>query len=185
MTSMTVNGEAIRYKLDPETPLLFALRDATNHTGTKQGSYSGDCGTSTVNDDARAVLSCQLTIAAAEGADVVTIEGLSADRAHPLHQAWATEQVSQCGRCDPGFIMALAALMRATPTPTPEQLSALPNICRCGATPRMLKAIARASEVAAPLSASAPSRPTQAERGNSSRFSNGSSGEAQSGSNDS
>jgi isoquinoline 1-oxidoreductase alpha subunit len=97
------------------------------------------------------VLSCQLSIAAAEGADVTTIEGLSADRAHPLQQAWAAEQVSQCGRCDPGFIMALAALMRATPNPTPEQLAGLPNICRCGATPRILKAIARAAAVAAPI----------------------------------
>jgi len=122
------------------------------------------------------VLSCQLTIAAAEGADVVTIEGLSADRAHPLQQAWAAEQVSQCGRCDPGFIMALAALMRATPAPTPEQLSSLPNICRCGATPRILKAIARAAEVAAPLQALAP---TQAPSDGSSRFSNGSSSETQ------
>ena len=76
--------------------------------------------------------------------------GPGSDRAHPLQQAWAAEQVSQCGRCDPGFIMALAALMRATPNPTPEQLSALPNICRCGATPRILKAIARAATAATP-----------------------------------
>ena len=187
MTSMTVNGEAIRYKLDPETPLLFALRDASNLTGTKHGCYSGDCGICTVIVDGRAVLSCQMTIAAAEGADVVTIEGLSADRAHPLQQAWATEQVSQCGRCDPGFIMALAALMKATPNPTPEQLSSLPNICRCGATPRVLKAIARAAEVAAPLRAVAPSPPSkpEAEQSDSSRFSNGSSAGTQFQSNDS
>ncbi len=76
MTSMTVNGEAIHYKLDPETPLLFALRDASNLTGTKHGCYSGDCGSCTVIADGRAVLSCQLTIAAAEGADITTIEGL-------------------------------------------------------------------------------------------------------------
>ena len=183
MTSMTVNGEAIRYKLDPQTPLLFALRDASNLTGTKHGCYSGDCGTCTVILDGRAVLSCQMTIAAAEGADIVTIEGLSADRAHPIQQAWAAEQVSQCGRCDPGFIMALAALMRATPSPTPEQLSSLPNICRCGATPRIMKAIARAAEVAAPLSA--PPRAPQAEQSGSSRFSNGSSAEPHSQSNDS
>lgn len=184
MTSMTVNGEAIRYKLDPETPLLFALRDASNLTGTKHGCYSGDCGTCTVIVDGRAVLSCQMTIAAAEGADVVTIEGLSADRAHPLQQAWAAEQVSQCGRCDPGFIMALAALMRATPNPTPEQLSSLPNICRCGATPRILKAIARAAAVAAPLSA-VPQVPPATGESNSSRFSNGSSAESQAQPNDS
>jgi isoquinoline 1-oxidoreductase alpha subunit len=178
MTSMTVNGEAIRYKLDPQTPLLFALRDASNLTGAKHGCYSGDCGSCTVIVDGRATLSCQLTIAAAEGADVVTIEGLSADRAHPLQQAWATEQVSQCGRCDPGFIMALAALMRATPNPAPDQLAGLPNICRCGATPRILKAVARAAEVAAPLSVP-PSAKADAEQDNSSRFSNGSSAESQ------
>lgn len=187
MTSMTVNGEAIRYRLDPDTPLLFALRDASNLTGTKHGCYSGDCGTCTVIVDGRAVLACQLTIAAAEGADVTTIEGLAADRAHPLQQAWAAEQVSQCGRCDPGFIMALAALMRVTPVPTPEQLSGLPNICRCGATPRIVKAIARAASVASPL---AP--PPKSETGtvapvpvNSSRFSNGSSAGDQSPPNDS
>jgi isoquinoline 1-oxidoreductase alpha subunit len=176
---MTVNGEAIQYRLDPETPLLHALRDASNLTGTKHGCYSGDCGSCTVIADGRAVLSCQLTIAAAEGADITTIEGLSADRAHPLQQAWAAEQVSQCGRCDPGFIMALAALMRATPSPTPEQLSSLPNICRCGATPRILKAVARAAAASAPVGV-APD-----ERRNSSRFSNGSSPEEQSAPNDS
>ena len=183
MTRMTVNGEAIQYRLDPETPLLFALRDASNLTGTKHGCYSGDCGTCTVIVDGRAVLSCQLTIAAAEGAEVVTIEGLSADRAHPLQQAWAAEQVSQCGRCDPGFIMALAALMRATPSPTPEQLSSLPNICRCGATPRIMKAIARAAEVAAPPPA-APAAVSPPEQGASPQFSNGSSGGEHSGTND-
>lgn len=184
MTRMTVNGEAIQYKLDPETPLLFALRDASNLTGTKHGCYSGDCGSCTVIADGRAVLSCQLTIAAAEGADITTIEGLSADRAHPLQQAWAAEQVSQCGRCDPGFIMALAALMRVTPNPTPEQLSGLPNICRCGATPRILKAIARAAAVAAP--AFSEPKPDKGEPPNqSSRFSNGSSTESHSPPNDS
>jgi len=188
MTSMTVNGEAIHYRLDPDTPLLFALRDASNLTGAKHGCYSGDCGSCTVIVDGRAVLSCQLTIAAAEGADITTIEGLSADRAHPLQQAWAAEQVSQCGRCDPGFIMALAALMRATPNPTPEQLSSLPNICRCGATPRILKAIARAAQAAAPLNPTGqnPSGATPADEPlNSSRFSNGSFDEAQSQTNDS
>ncbi|WP_324809353.1 (2Fe-2S)-binding protein [Sphingomonas sp. LY29] len=179
MTSMTVNGEAIRYRLDPETPLLFALRDASNLTGTKHGCYSGDCGTCTVIVDGRAMLSCQLSIAAAEGADVTTIEGLSADRAHPLQQAWAAEQVSQCGRCDPGFIMALAALMRATPNPSPEQLATLPNICRCGATPRIMKAIARAAAASAALAA--PPRPApNTERNASPSLSVGSSAEAQS-----
>jgi len=176
MTRMTVNGEAIHYKLDPETPLLFALRDASNLTGTKHGCYSGDCGSCTIIADGRAVLSCQLSIAAAEGADITTIEGLSADRAHPLQQAWASEQVSQCGRCDPGFIMALAALMRVTPNPTAEQIAGLPNICRCGASPRILNAIARAAAVAAPIADAPPSTPESVSL--PSRFSNGSSSES-------
>lgn len=176
MTRMTVNGEAIQYRLDPETPLLFALRDASNLTGTKHGCYSGDCGSCTVIADGRAVLSCRLTIAAAEGSDITTIEGLSADRAHPLQQAWAAEQVSQCGRCDPGFIMALAALMRSTPNPAPEQLAGLPNVCRCGATPRILKAVARAAAAAAPL---ALQEPISESSTRPSRFSNGSSNPGQ------
>lgn len=179
MTSMTVNGEAIRYKLDPDTPLLFALRDASNLTGTKYGCYSGDCGSCTVIIDGRAVRSCQLSIADAEGADVTTIEGLSSGRAHPLQQAWAAEQVSQCGRCDPGFIMALAALMKSTPNPSAEDLASLPNVCRCGATPRILKAIRAAAAAAAPPP-QPPKKSTQAEPDASSRFSNGSSSEPQS-----
>jgi len=94
---MTVNGEALHYKLDPETPLLWALREASNLTGTKYGCDSGDCGACTVIIDGRAVPSCSVSIASLEGADITTIEGLSADRAHPIQQAWAAEQVSQCG----------------------------------------------------------------------------------------
>lgn len=176
MTSMTVNGEAVRYALDPETPLLFALRDASNLTGTKHGCYSGDCGSCTVMVDGRAELACRISIADATGADVVTIEGLSAGRSHPLQQAWAREQVSQCGRCDPGFIMALAALLKVTPRPTPEDLATLPNLCRCGATPRILKAIASVSASMSPP----PATPAKAEPQESSRFSNGSSAESQS-----
>jgi isoquinoline 1-oxidoreductase alpha subunit len=185
MTSMTVNGEAIHYKLDPETPLLFALRDASNLTGTKHGCYSGDCGSCTVIVDGHAALSCQLTIAAAEGADITTIEGLSADRAHPLQQAWAAERSARPPRSR--LIMALAALMRVTPNPTPEQLAGLPNICRCGATPRIMKAVARAAQAAAPLgpTASPPPAPANAEQTESFRFSNGSFGETQSPPNDS
>jgi isoquinoline 1-oxidoreductase alpha subunit len=146
------------------------------HTKCRQNFQNlGSC---TVIADGHAVLSCQLTIAAAEGADITTIEGLSADRAHPLQQAWAAEQVSQCGRCDPGFIMALAALMRATPTPTPEQLSALPNLCRCGATPRIMKAIARAA--AAVASPPVPSPQADDPAVQPLQFSNGSSTQGQS-----
>lgn len=143
MSSMTVNGEPIRYRLDPDTPLLWALRDASNLTGTKHGCDSGDCGACTVMVDGRAVLSCSVAISALEGADVTTIEGLAANHSHPIQQAWAIEQVSQCGRCDPGYLMALAALIATNPRPAPADLDALPNRCRCGAGPRIIKAVAR------------------------------------------
>ena len=151
MTRMTVNGEPLHYKLDPETPLLWALREASNLTGTKYGCDSGDCGACTVIIDGRAVASCSVSIASLEGADITTIEGLSADRAHPIQQAWAAEQVSQCGYCEPGFIMAIAALLKASASPSPEQVDALPNLCRCGAYVRIRRAIARAAQAAGPI----------------------------------
>ncbi len=147
MTRMTVNGEAIHYKLDPQTPLLWALRDASNLTGTKYGCDSQDCGACTVIVDGQAVTSCGVTIRSLEGAAVTTIEGLGG--AHPVQQAWLAEQVTMCGYCEPGFIMAIAALLQATPAPGDDQIAALPNICRCGAYPRIRRAIARASRLAA------------------------------------
>lgn len=177
---MTINGEALRFHLDPATPLLWALRDAANLTGAKYGCDSGDCGACMVIIDERAVPSCTVTIGALEGAEIVTIEGLSSGRAHPVQQAWAAEQVSQCGYCDPGMILAIAALLKASPRPTEAEIAALPNICRCGAGPRIRKAIARASLAMAgneqPGAAAAPRTPD--EPANSSRFSNGSSGQA-------
>ena len=149
MARMTVNGEAINYRLDPETPLLWALRDASNLTGAKYGCDSRDCGACTVIIDGHAVLSCSVAIGALEGADVTTIEGLSADGSHPVQQAWRAEQVTMCGYCEPGFIMAIAALLGVSPSPTDEQIAALPNICRCGAYVRIRKAIRRASAAAA------------------------------------
>ena len=146
---MTVNGEAIAYKLDPETPLLWALRDASNLTGTKYGCDSRDCGACTVIVDGHAVMSCAVTIGSLEGAEVTTIEGLSQGRSHPVQQAWAAEQVSQCGFCDPGFIMAIAALLKANSRPDEAAISQLPNHCACGAYPRIKEAIARAAEMIA------------------------------------
>jgi len=145
---MTINGEGVEYKLDPETPLLWALRDASNLTGTKYGCDSRDCGACTVIVDGRAVTSCSVTLRELEGANVTTIEGLSANGTHPVQQAWGLEQVTMCGYCEPGFIMAIAALLEASPTPSNEQIAALPNICRCGAYPRIRKAIARAVQTA-------------------------------------
>ncbi len=148
---MTVNGEGVHYKIDPNTPLLWALRDASNLTGTKYGCDSHDCGACTVIVDGRAVMSCTVAIRDLEGAAVTTIEGLSADRSHPVQQAWLAEQVTMCGYCEPGFIMAIAALLQSNPSPSNEQIAALPNICRCGAYPRIRQAIARAAAAAKPV----------------------------------
>src|SRR4051812_45484744 len=130
MAKLVVNGEPIDYRLDPATPLLWALRDASNLTGTKYGCDSRDCGACTVMVDGRAVMSCRVTIGELEGADITTIEGLGGS--HPVQQAWLAEQVTMCGYCEPGFIMAIAALLKASPSPTREQIDALPNLCRCG-----------------------------------------------------
>ncbi|MBL0002240.1 MAG: (2Fe-2S)-binding protein [Sphingomonadales bacterium] len=150
MTKFTVNNQPVEYRMDPETPLLWALRDASNLTGTKYGCGSGDCGACTVDIDGRAVRSCQITIAAAEGTIVTTIEGLSRDRSHPVQQAWAAEGVPQCGYCQSGMIMAAAALLKVNPNPTNGDIdAAMTNICRCGTYPRIRRAIHRAAAMAA------------------------------------
>jgi isoquinoline 1-oxidoreductase alpha subunit len=141
---MTVNGEPLDYKLDPEMPLLWALRDASNLTGTKYGCDSKDCGACTVLVDGRAALSCSVALKDLEGARVTTIEGLGGN--HPVQRAWLAEQVTMCGYCEPGFIMAIAGLLEASPNPSDEQVAGLPNICRCGAYPRIRKAIRRAAQ---------------------------------------
>ena len=146
MARLTVNGEAIEYRLDPDMPLLWALRDASNLTGTKYGCDSRDCGACTVIVDGRAVTSCSVALRELEGAQVTTIEGLSANGSHPVQQAWLAEQVTMCGMCEPGFIMAIAALLQSSPQPSAAQIKALPNICRCGAYPRIIKAIERAAQ---------------------------------------
>src|SRR5436305_9818943 len=143
MARMTVNGEGVEYRLDPETPLLWALREASNLTGTKYGCDSKDCGACTVIVDGRAALSCAVALKDLEGASVTTIEGLSANGAHPVQQAWLAEQVTMCGYCEPGFIMAIAALLEASPSPSEEQVAALPNLCRGRAYTRIRKAIER------------------------------------------
>jgi isoquinoline 1-oxidoreductase alpha subunit len=173
MTRMTVNGEGVHYRLDPDTPLLWALRDASNLTGTKYGCDSRDCGACTVIIDGRAVMSCSIAIRELEGATITTIEGLAPGGSHPVQQAWLAEQATMCGYCEPGFVMAIAALLETSPSPTDAQVAALPNICRCGAYPRIRKAIRRAAQAAA-------ARPTDnAEHTDPKRFSGGSSGEEQ------
>ncbi|MDQ1231457.1 (2Fe-2S)-binding protein [Sphingomonas sp. SORGH_AS_0879] len=149
MTSLTVNNQPVRYRLPPDTPLLWALRDASNLTGTKYGCGTGDCGACTVDVDGRAVRSCQVPIGRIEGSVVTTIEGLSRDRSHPVQQAFLAANVGQCGYCIPGMVMAAATLIQRNPDPSEEVIrSSITNICRCGIYPRLVEAIQRAARAA-------------------------------------
>jgi isoquinoline 1-oxidoreductase alpha subunit len=150
MTKFTVNGQAIEYRLDSATPLLWALRDASNLTGTKYGCGTGHCGACTVHVDGAPVRSCLVPIGRLEGSFITTIEGLSRDRSHPVQQAWVAESVPQCGYCQSGMIMAAAALLDRTGDPTDADIdAAMTNICRCGTYPRIREAIRRAARVKA------------------------------------
>ena len=149
MTSMTVNGKPMRFLMDPDTPLLWALRDAANLTGTKYGCGEGDCGACMVHVDGEALRSCLITISEAEGRFITTIEGLSRDRSHPVQQALVAEQAIQCGYCTPGIAMAASALLAKTAAPSEAEIkAAIPNLCRCGVYPRLVRAIERAGRVA-------------------------------------
>ncbi|WP_336981743.1 (2Fe-2S)-binding protein [Altererythrobacter fulvus] len=149
MSRMTVNGRPVQFDIDPETPLLWALRDAANLTGTKFGCGAGDCGACMVIVDGEALRSCLITIAEAEGRYITTIEGLSRDRSHPVQQALVAEQAIQCGFCTPGIVMAAAALLERNAAPTKEDIErAVPNLCRCGVYPRLVRVIQRAGRVA-------------------------------------
>ncbi|WP_340264784.1 (2Fe-2S)-binding protein [Sphingobium mellinum] len=148
MTKFTVNDRPVQYRMDPDTPLLWALRDASNLTGTKYGCGTGDCGACTVDIDGDAVRSCQISIRNTEGRFVTTIEGLSPDRGHPLQQVFAADNVSQCGYCIPGMIMAASVLLKRNADPSDADIdAAITNICRCGIYPRLRGAIRRAGRV--------------------------------------
>ena len=149
MTRFTVNGNPTQYQLAADTPLLWALREASNLTGTKFGCGAGLCGACTVHIDGVAQRSCQVPIGTIEGTFVTTIEGLSDARDHPVQTAWLEQQVPQCGFCQSGMIMAAAALLKANPNPTRADIrAAISNICRCGTYPRVETAILRAAELA-------------------------------------
>ncbi|MEQ1542702.1 MAG: (2Fe-2S)-binding protein [Novosphingobium sp.] len=148
MTSLTVNDRPVEFQMEPQTPLLWALRDAANLTGTKYGCGVGDCGACMVLIDGQALRSCLITLAEAEGRKVTTIEGLSADRSHPVQQALVAEQAIQCGFCTPGIAMSAAALLARNADPTADDIkAAVPNLCRCGVYPRLVRAIQRAGRV--------------------------------------
>lgn len=149
MPRMTVNERPLQFDMNPDTPLLWALRDAANLTGTKYGCGTGDCGACMVLIDGEALRSCLITIAEAEGRFVTTIEGLSRDRSHPVQQALVAQQAIQCGFCTPGIAIAAAALIQRNSDPTKEQIeAAVPNLCRCGVYPRLVAAIQQAGRVA-------------------------------------
>ena len=145
--SFTVNGKAATVEVEPETPLLWVVREHLALTGTKFGCGSGLCGACTVHVDGKAVRSCQISASQAAGKKVTTIEGLSNNNGHPLQKAWIAEQVPQCGYCQSGQIMQAAALLAKTKKPTREQIVAHMdgNICRCGTYGRIIAAIQKAA----------------------------------------
>jgi len=147
MITITVNGQRHDVDAAPATPLLWVLRDHLGLTGTKFGCGAALCGACTVHVDGEAVRSCSLPLSAAAGHSITTIEGLSADRSHPLQQAWIAEQVPQCGYCQSGMIMTAAALLAEIKRPSDADIdNAVTNICRCGTYARVRKAIHAAAE---------------------------------------
>jgi isoquinoline 1-oxidoreductase subunit alpha len=148
MITITVNGTQHQIDLEPDTPLLWAIRDAVGLTGTKFGCGIAQCGACTVHINGQAMRSCSVPIGGLQGASITTIEGLSSDSKHPVQQAWLAEDVPQCGWCQSGQIMATAAFLKQNPTPTDADIDAnITNICRCGTYERLRRAIHRAAEL--------------------------------------
>jgi isoquinoline 1-oxidoreductase subunit alpha len=147
MANLRINGRDVAVDADPDTPLLWVIRDHVNLTGTKFGCGAGLCGACTVHLDGTAIRSCITALAEVQGGEITTIEGLSADGSHRVQQAWLAEQVPQCGYCQPGMIMAAAALLADTPSPSDADIdAAMTNLCRCGTYDRVRRAIHRAAE---------------------------------------
>ena len=142
-----VNGAEHRLEVDPEMPLLWALRDVLGLTGTKYGCGEALCGACTVHLDGEAVRACVTPVRRAEGRSVTTIEGLSPDGAHPLQRAWVELGVPQCGFCQAGQIMTAAALLKKRPRPTDAEIdqSLAGNLCRCGTYTRIRAAVRKAA----------------------------------------
>jgi len=143
MITLNVNGQAVQVDADPETPLLWVVRDHLNLTGTKYGCGVAACGACTVHIDGAAERSCVTPVSACAGKRVTTIEGLKRDgRLHRIQQAWIDHQVPQCGYCQSGMIMAAAALLGAKARPSDEDIAkSLDNVCRCGTYSRVRAAI--------------------------------------------
>jgi aerobic-type carbon monoxide dehydrogenase small subunit (CoxS/CutS family) len=142
MITFTINGRAATVDADPDTPLLWVIRDQLGLTGTKYGCGIAACGACTVHVDGAAVRSCSFPLSEAAWRQITTIEGLSQNRSHPLQQAWISEQVPQCGYCQSGMIMAAAALLAEVPRPSDRDIdAAITNLCRCGTYQRVRQAI--------------------------------------------
>ena len=146
--NFTVNGISKEVDVDPTMPLVWVLRDYLELTGTKFSCGIASCGACIVHLEGEPVRSCVLPVKGVEGKNIVTIEGLSPNNEHPLQKAWIEEQVPQCGYCQSGQIMAAAALLEKNPQPGDEEVAQAMRsvLCRCGAYPRIKKAIKRASE---------------------------------------
>jgi len=147
MVTITVNDTQHQLDIEPDTPLLWALRDVVGLTGTKYGCGIAQCGACTVHIDGQPMRSCSVPIASLDGASITTIEGLSPDGKHPVQQAWIAEDVPQCGYCQSGQIMAVAVFLKDHPSPTDADIDAnVTNICRCGTYERIRRAIHRAAD---------------------------------------
>ena len=148
MATLLINGKSRTVDADPDTPLLWVIRERLQMTGTKFGCGMAQCGACTVHVNGVAVRSCQTPVSSVVGKKITTIEGLSPDGKHPLQVAWIAEQVPQCGYCQSGQIMQAASLLAKNPNPTDEQIVAemSGNICRCATYVRIKRAIKRAAQ---------------------------------------
>ena len=149
MPNLKVNGKAFDVDVEPDTPLLWAIRENIGLTGTKYGCGIAQCGACTVHIDGVAMRSCSVPVSDAAGKQITTIEGLVAEgELHKVQAAWIANDVPQCGYCQSGMIMAVAALLKENPKPTDQDIDeAITNICRCGTYPRIRRAIHRAAEL--------------------------------------
>jgi len=148
MIALTVNGQKREVDAPADKPLLWVLREDLNILGPKFGCGIAACGACTVHVDGVQVRSCSLPVSEATGKTVITIEGLGEGRLHAVQRAWIEEQVPQCGYCQPGFIMATAALLKEKPKPTDQEIDeALTNICRCGTYSAIRRAVHRAAAI--------------------------------------
>ncbi|PKR55002.1 (2Fe-2S)-binding protein [Thalassospira marina] len=147
MLRLTINGQPFETNAQPDTPLLWVLREHLGLTGTKFGCGAGMCGACTVHIDGEATFACQISLAEVTDAKITTIEGLSETGDHPLQKAWIAEQTPQCGYCQSGQIMRAAALLANNPSPSRDEITEWmqTNICRCGTYPRIIRAIERAA----------------------------------------